>query len=479
MESIESENREGEQNGERMRLVSLAVEGTHYPVEESSLLRKLHYYILPYCVAAVLLAYMDRGNLGFAANQFCHDLKLTHTEYGIGASLFFVGYVLFHPSSIFAVRKLGVPRWLAIILFCWGIFASSLAFIQNVNQFYTLRFFLGVAEAGTFPTVWYYITLFYPDRFLVIPYAVLEVAVAMSSPVSAPTAAAFMSMDGLAGFKGWRLLFFFEGLIPICLSPFVFFCMARTPSTARFVQPEEAKWIEEQNEDVKKPLGGIMAELRTVMTCRGYWILTLTGVFRSILQTVILYWTTLIIHNMLVSNEEQEENEETCASSDSTGVKAIALTAVPYTIACVFTVAVAKWSKDFNDRRVITAVITASSGVFLVLYSFTWKLGLVFGLFCLSMATTGVSAPLPLLLGMIVSHFDSITKPMAITIFNMVSATGGFIGPILVGRLVDRYDNDYTIPLLVLGCIGVLGSLLILAVTDPLATKPNGIRQQD
>ena len=137
---------------ERTRLVRESVESSQVEdVEIGRLMRKLHRRVLPICLLILLFANIDRGNLGFVANQLCRDLNITHTQYGTGASAFFFGFLFSRIPSNVAMRYFGAPLWLMTIMFVWGLTAAALSFITGPIEFYVLRFLMGIAEGGAFP----------------------------------------------------------------------------------------------------------------------------------------------------------------------------------------------------------------------------------------------------------------------------------------------------------------------------------------
>ena len=117
-------------------------------VSERELISKITWRLMPFLGILYLIAYIDRQNVSFAKLQMVGDLGMSEYAYGLGASLFFIGYFLFEvPSNLF-LNKLGARIWFARILVSWGIVTIALAYTQNATMFYILRFLLGVCEAG-------------------------------------------------------------------------------------------------------------------------------------------------------------------------------------------------------------------------------------------------------------------------------------------------------------------------------------------
>ena len=137
-----------------------------------SAMRKAFRRILPLILLAYLMANMDRSNVGFAAARMSEDLKFSASVYGLGAGLFFAGYALFQIPSNLVLVRVGARVWIACIMAIWGVISASMMFVHGAGTFYALRFLLGVAEAGFFPGVITYLSLWFPPcrRFRPTPW---------------------------------------------------------------------------------------------------------------------------------------------------------------------------------------------------------------------------------------------------------------------------------------------------------------------
>lgn len=100
--------------------------------------------------------------------------------------------------------RVGVRWWLATIMLCWGLVAGLFAAVRHPSTFYCLRLLLGIAEAGTFPSVWLATSLWFPPARTSTPYAIINASVAISQVLAAPVAAALLRLDGTAGLSGWQ-----------------------------------------------------------------------------------------------------------------------------------------------------------------------------------------------------------------------------------------------------------------------------------
>eukprot|EP00210_Caulerpa_lentillifera_P006327 g6043.t1 len=432
-----------------------------------SAIRKLNWRVAPLCAAITILAYIDRGNLGFAASKICDELSLTHSEYGLGASLFFVGYVLSQVPSNILLKRLGATRWLAFLLVFWGLTASSLAFVQNTTQFYTLRFFLGFAEGGCFPGVWYYVSTFFPSLYIAFPFALTEASIHLSSPVSAPLAAGLLALDGIYGVDGWRLLFFVEGIVPVIFGLFLPWLLPSSPTKAGFLTNEEKIWIEfELNANHGTSFISISTQLKIVFSKLAFWGLSFFHFLRFILLNTGLYWTTLIIDDMLHGDDDDDEDDDTCASSKSTGVLAVILTTVPFTMCAVFCIYIGHISSTMKNRPVISGLIAGSGSIFWIVWMVSRHNVFTVALLALGFAISCANMIQPLVIGMLSCTFEVHTRATALAAMNTIGSCGGILGPILVGHLVGAYGYGTTASFL--SVVALVSGIILLTLTDPI-----------
>jgi MFS family permease len=181
--------------------------------EESRIVAKVAWRIMPLIMICYLFAFFDRINISFAKFALQGDLHLSDTAYGLGAGLFSLGYVLFEVPSNMMLYKTGARRWIARIMISWGIATALMALVQTEWQFYTLRFIIGAMEAGFAPGVLYYLTLWFPTSYRGRITSMLFVASAFAGLVGAPAAGLVLShLDGVMGMPGWHWLFLVGGI---------------------------------------------------------------------------------------------------------------------------------------------------------------------------------------------------------------------------------------------------------------------------
>jgi len=224
--------------------------------EESdrALMRRVGLRIVPLVVLLYLVAYIDRQNVGYAKLQMLSSLGLSETAYGLGASLFFIGYLFFEVPSNFALYKFGARRWLARIMLTWGIITLLLALTSSATMFYTLRFLLGAAEAGLYPGVIYYLSGWFPGPYRLRVLGLFTLGSSVGNMVGSLIGGIFLDLDGLGGLQGWQWVFIATGIPAIVLTYVTLRYLPESPATARFLDDGE-----------KARLAALMAaEARTV-----------------------------------------------------------------------------------------------------------------------------------------------------------------------------------------------------------------------
>ena len=216
-------------------------------VLERSAYRKASLRILPLIALGYGAAYIDRVNISFASLQMNRDLKFSATVYGFGAGLFFLSYAACEVPSNLLLYRFGARRWLARIMMTWGLVAMGMVFVRTPTQFYIARFLLGIAEAGFFPGVIFYLTQWFPPELRARSVTRFYIAWPLSSALMGALAGALMGLDGHLGLSGWQWLFAVEGLPAVLLGVVFFMLLPDGPATARWLtEPERSAVLKRQ-----------------------------------------------------------------------------------------------------------------------------------------------------------------------------------------------------------------------------------------
>ncbi len=209
----------------------------------SSGIRAASMHLLPLLAVAFAFSHIDRVNISFAALQMNHDLHFSASIYGFGAGIFFLGYALFQVPSNLLLVSFGARRWLALILFVWGLLSISMMLIRTPMQFYVVRFLLGVAEAGFYPGVIFYLTRWFPAEERARAISRFYLAVPFSSVVMGALAGFLLGLEGHLGLAGWQWLFLVEGVPSVLLSLVFLLRLPENPDNAVWLTPSERDCI--------------------------------------------------------------------------------------------------------------------------------------------------------------------------------------------------------------------------------------------
>jgi len=271
-----------------MSALGFEVDPNAAPLSESAIgasaQRKASLRLLPIIGIGYCLAYMDRINISFASLRMNSDLHFSATVYGLGAGLFFIGYALCEVPSNLLLLRFGPKRWLARIMFTWGLLAAAMMFVRTPWQFYSVRLLLGMAEAGFFPGVIYYLMLWFPARMRARAVSRFYIALPLSSVVMGSVAGWLMGLQGTLGLTGWQWLFLAEGL-PAALFSFVFlWILPDGPMQADWLTTDERMWLKRQidADSAQAHLGHEASVLQALLSPKvwmigGYFLCALTA----------------------------------------------------------------------------------------------------------------------------------------------------------------------------------------------------------
>ncbi|THH33543.1 hypothetical protein EUX98_g636 [Antrodiella citrinella] len=227
-------------------------------VDERKLLRKIDWHVVPWLAVLYLLNFLDRGNIGNARlYNMQTDLHLTDKQYLIALTVFFFPYALFEPPSNVALKRLRPSRWLSFLMLVWGIAMTFHGFVTNYAGLVGLRILLGIAEAGLYPGVVFYMSCWYKRTELGTRVALFFSSATVAGAFSGLLAAAIHNMNGIGGKPGWAWIFILEGLFTVICAVASFFILSDFPDTAKFLNETERVWVVRRlQDDMKFSAGG-------------------------------------------------------------------------------------------------------------------------------------------------------------------------------------------------------------------------------
>lgn len=414
---------------------------TATPEFQTATIKKVTRRLIPLLILFYVLAFVDRSAIGFAKLTMNADLGLSEAMYGLGAGLFFIGYFLFEVPSNLLMHRFGARKWFARILLTWGLITALMAFAQGPVSFYILRFLLGAAEAGFFPGVIFYLTLWYPAKFRKSATSQFVLAQPIALMLMAPLAGWMLGLSGF-GMQGWQWLFIVVGVAAMLGAVPCLKYLTDRPKNADWLAPQEAQWIEDQltrdaaesgAADHKNPLRALLD--KRVLLLGFVYVLLCTGVYG------LGFWLPTVIKAFGVSNMV-------------TGL----LTMIPY-VAAIAGLLFTAWAvKRYNGNYLPLAIAFGGSavGMFMSTVFSQPTLQLVFLSLCafFIFPTTSTFWPIPS------SILVGATAAAGIAAINSIGNLGGFVGPYIVGAIADatgstRYGMVFLSGCLALACVMV------------------------
>lgn len=417
----------------------------------AAILVKVHRRIIPLLAACWFIAYIDRFNVGFAGLQMNADLGLSATAFGLGAGIFFLGYSVFEIPSNLILARVGARVWLARIMMTWGVLSAAAAFASGPTSFYVLRFLLGVAEAGCFPGIAFYLSQWLAPRQRTAALASIATMSMASGVAGGPLAAAFLAMDGLWGFAGWRWLFVMEGLPAVVLGMCLLRYLPDRPEQVRWLSGAEREWLSAQRQAPEAEASSVGA-LRTVLRTPKYWVWAAAFFCATAPGSALRLFQPTILKEM---------------AGLGTTTAAI-LTAVPSLAGMMAIVYIGRRSTAMDERRWHAAIPMFVGALGLALVGITY--GLVGALVVACLATAGVATQPPLFASVSAAS-EGPTRAVGIAFVNSVSALGAFVGPYAVGYLLDRSGSLASVCLMA-GAMMAVGGLIVLSNRERAPVGP-------
>jgi ACS family tartrate transporter-like MFS transporter len=394
-------------------------------------------------IVMMFVAFMDRTNISFVAAYMNHDIGLSTKQFGLGASLFFLGYLLFEvPSNLVMVRA-GARRWLARIMITWGIVSSGSAFVSGPTGFYLARFLLGVAEAGFIPGVMLYLSYWSPQRYLGKFTGWFMMVIPISASITALITASLLALDQVAGLAGWRWAFLLEGMPAILIGCFLLRYLSDTPATAAWLTDAQKSQlhglIEADRVERHSASGGM---LRQALTTPLVWVFGVAYFFLNFAlgaQT----WFPLAAHPFHLSR-----------------VHETALVAIPSALASLAMLLWARHSDRANERTwhvIIPCIVSALAwyGAAHMVNDVSALTGLM------SIAYSAMYAALVVFWTMPTSFLSKTARPAGLAIITALGLPGSMLSLSFGGQLRDSYGSFS--PCFMLAAAGMLLCGLVIA----------------
>ncbi len=408
--------------------------------------RRITRRLMPFLFVLYVFNYMNRVNVGYAALQMRADLGFSNTVFGFGAGIFFIGYFLLQIPSTLLTELWSARNFITLSLVLWGALAALTGLIDTAGEFYWVRFFLGIAQAGFFPGIIVYLTHWfrYQDRAKAV--AMFMMAIPTSNMVGAAVAAALMRIDWL-GWNGWRWLLILEGLPTLLLGVVAFFYLTDRPEDARWLADDERRWIADELERERENKKHVR-KLSTLEALRHPQVIILAlACFCYITNSVGLSsWLPTIVRRI----------------SGLSTTQVILISGIPW-LAAIPMMFITAWHSDkTRERRWHAAIPLFVVGLALSL-SIAAGNHLVLAIAAFSAATMALySFPSPFW-ALPTIFLSGPAAAASIALINATGNLGGFAGPYMIGYLADL-TGSYTAGILYLVACGLIGSVLVLSL---------------
>jgi MFS transporter, ACS family, tartrate transporter len=382
---------------------------------EQSAMRKVYLRILPFAILTYFFCYLDRINVGFAALTMNKEIGLDPAIFGMAAGAFFWGYVLFEVPSNLILERVGARLWIARIMVTWGIVSGATALAVGPYSFMTIRFLLGLAEAGLFPGFVLYFTYWFPDRHRARINSGFTLALPIAVASGAPISTALLGLDGLWGLRGWQCMYIFEAIPTVLIGVAVFFYLTDRPSKAHWLNPEERDWLDSR----------MVHERRLIEAHHGLGILR--SFFDPKVVLLSLNYVGIVTASLGMLLFLPQIIKELGVSNMQVGW----LTMIPYICGAISMVFCGWLSDHIGDRRWSLFTTCVISTVGLVIAGLT--IGTWWSLAGMTIAAVGFYGTKGPFWSMPTMFLTGAAAATGIAWINSLGNLGGFFGPSLVG----------------------------------------------
>lgn len=437
-------------------VVSESIGKESYSEREVQVYKKVIWKLIPFLCFCYIAAYLDRINVGLAKLHMLSDIHLSEAAFGLGAGLFFVGYIIFEVPSNLVMEKVGAKIWIARIMITWGVLSGLTMFVTTPMQFYVLRFLLGAAEAGFLPGVLYYLTTWFPTyyrgKIIALFMIGLPLAVIIGSPLSGWIMGAF---DQVHGFKGWQWLFFLEAIPSVILGLLTFKMLPNHFSKAKWLNEEE-KLIIETN--LRKDLDGNSSAKEKHSFKDGFFnlnILKLGAInFSMLLCTYSMgFWLPTFIKN--------------------TGVTEVfhigLLVAIPSIIGLAAMLLIGRSSDKFRERRwhLIVPFVFGSIALF---FTYMFSANLVMTLVLFSIAAIATTGTIPVFFSLPATFLSGTAAATGFALACSIANLAGLVSNTLVGYAIQITGRPEGALMVFAVCL-LLSCLIVLSLPKALVNK--------
>ncbi|MDC4965037.1 MFS transporter [Acinetobacter baumannii] len=415
--------------------------------------RKIAFRLMPFLMLCYFCAYLDRVNVGFAKLQMMSDLQFSEAVYGLGAGIFFIGYFLCEVPSNIVLHKVGARRWIARIMITWGILSACFAFVQTEWQFYTLRFLLGVAEAGLAPGLLLYLTYWFPSYRRARMTVLWFIAIPISGMIGGPLSGLIMDrMSGVHGWFGWQWMFVIEAIPTVVVGLLVLAVLKDSVQDANWLTQDEKNLVKQELAQDNQHKEG-HASVKEFIADKRLWLLA--GIYFCVVmgQYAITFWLPTLIRNSGISDNWH------------IGL----LTSLPYMCAIVVMILAGRSGDYFQERR-WHLIIPMCAGAIALTFATLFASNLTLSLICLCIAASGVLTASSLFWMLPTNFLGGVSAAAGIAAVNSFANLAGFCSPYLIGWVTTNTGSN-AIGMFLITTVLIFGASLVLRVPAKLVNR--------
>ena len=410
--------------------------------------------LIPFLLLMYVIAFVDRTNLGWAQQAWEADYGISTAAYTFGATLFFIGYAVFEVPSNLIMHRVGARWWMTRIMISWGIVAACFMFVQGPMSFYTLRFLLGITEAGFFPGVMLYLTYWYPAARRSWATGLFYMGLPIANMFGNPLSGGLLELDGLLGMDGIHWMFLVEGLLAVVVGFICPFVLVDRPANARWLTQDEKEHLSEQiaHEEAAKHEAKPISWKQAMLDPR---ILYFCLIYLCIQASV--YGLTFFLPKQVVNMTNGEA-----------GLKASLITAIPWAVALIGVIILPKIADRRQNHAGLAALMLAFSGIGIGGSAFFLH-SPVPALILLSIAAIGFVTAQPIFWQLPTRYLSGAALAGATGLINALGNLGGWLAPLLRTWATTHFGGSVEAPneaagLIVLGLAGIIGLFLVLGL---------------
>ncbi|MBV8113828.1 MAG: MFS transporter [Silvibacterium sp.] len=404
--------------------------------------RKVTWRIIPFLFLCYIFAYIDRVNVGFAKLQMQQDLKISDAVYGAGAGIFFLGYFFFEVPCNMALQKIGAKYWLGPIMIVWGIVSACTMLVKTEGQFYLVRFLLGVVESGFFPGVILYLTFWYTEKHRAKMVAAFMTAIPLSGVLGGPVSGWLLErMSSVGGLRGWQWLYLVEAAPSIIAGLLTMLWLADNPGKAHWLTPQEkAVLLAHLESEHSRKKSAAHSRHTLAGAFRSWRVWTLCFVYFGFVMGNygISFWLPQIIKDSITKD----------------AFRIGLLTMIPWGVAAIAMVLVGHHS-DSTGERCWHVTLAGVAGAIAFAVSAIPGISGVTALIALTVATAGLASAFSTFWALPTAFVCGAAASAGIAWINSVGNLGGYLSPLVVGKIRDA-THSMTPALLLLSfcCVG-------------------------